>query len=206
MSATARLWSAVTALLLVSATLQVSGLAPLLRYSRDAVAAGEIWRLITGHLLHLGAAHFLLNATGMVLAAALVGAQLRPLGWASVWLACALSVSAGLWFLQPGIDWYVGLSGVLHGLIVAGAVAGLGDYRERLFAAAVLVAIVAKLAWEHWSGAMPGTAALAGGSVVTEAHLYGAVGGLLAGGAILAMRWYRVARSRHGTPDDPGSL
>ena len=195
MSPAARLWSAVTALLLLSAILQVSGLTPLLRYSRDAIAAGEIWRLITGHLLHLGAPHFVLNAMGTVLAAALVGAQLRPLAWAQVWLACALSVSVGLWFLQPGVGWYVGLSGVLHGLIVAGAVTGLGDYRERLFAAAVLAAIAAKLGWEQWSGAMPGTAALAGGSVITEAHLYGAVGGLLAGLVVL------VSRGLHGTRD-----
>lgn len=194
MSPTARLWSAVTALLLLAAILQISGLAPMLRYSRDAIAAGEIWRLITAHLVHLGAAHFALNAMGTVLAAALVGAQLRPLAWGWVWLACALSVSGGLWWLQPEIGWYVGMSGVLHGLIVAGAVTGLGDYRERLFAAAVLVAIAAKLGWEQWSGAMPGTAALAGGSVITEAHLYGAVGGLLAGSVILALHRLRPIR------------
>lgn len=194
MSSTARLWSAVTALLLLAAILQVSGLAPMLRYSRDAIAAGEIWRLITAHLMHLGAAHFALNAMGTVLAAALVGAQLRPLAWAWVWLVCALSVSGGLWWLHPDIGWYVGMSGVLHGLIVAGAVTGLGDYRERLFAAAVLVAIAAKLGWEQWSGAMPGTAALAGGSVITEAHLYGAVGGLVAGTALLAMQGLRKIR------------
>jgi rhomboid family GlyGly-CTERM serine protease len=193
-SPTARLWSAVTALLLLAAILQISGLAPMLRYSRDAIAAGEIWRLITAHLVHLGAAHFALNAMGTVLAAALVGAQLRPLAWGWVWLACALSVSGGLWWLQPEIGWYVGMSGVLHGLIVAGAVTGLGDYRERLFAAAVLVAIAAKLGWEQWSGAMPGTAALAGGSVITEAHLYGAVGGLLAGSVILALHRLRPIR------------
>ena len=194
MSPTARLWSAVTALLLLAAILQISGLAPMLRYSRDAIAAGELWRLITAHLVHLGAAHFALNAMGTVLAAALVGAQLRPLAWGWVWLACALSVSGGLWWLQPEIGWYVGMSGVLHGLIVAGAVTGLGDYRERLFAAAVLVAIAAKLGWEQWSGAMPGTAALAGGSVITEAHLYGAVGGLLAGSVILALHRLRPIR------------
>lgn len=196
MNPTARLWSAVTALLLLATMLQVSGLSPQLRYSHDAIAAGEIWRLITGHLLHLGPTHLALNAAGTVLAAALVGAQLRPLGWGAVWLTCALSVSGGLWLLHPDIGWYVGLSGVLHGLIVAGAVIALGDYRERLFAAAVLAAIAAKLGWEQWSGVMPGSAALAGGSVVTEAHLYGAVGGLLAGVPVLAMR------SRHGDRED----
>lgn len=195
MSPTARLWSAVAALLLLAAVLQASGLAPMLRWSRDAIAAGEVWRLITGHLLHLGPAHFTLNALGTILVAALVGPRLRPLTWAWIWLACALSVSGGLWWLRPEIGWYVGLSGVLHGLIVAGAIAGLGDYRERLFAAAVLVAIAAKLGWEQWTGAMPGTAALAGGSVVTEAHLYGAVGGLVAGLAVFVIRWLRDARA-----------
>jgi membrane associated rhomboid family serine protease len=41
---------------------------------------------------------------------------------------------------------------------------------------------------------MPGTAALAGGSVITEAHLYGAVGGLLAGSVILALHRLRPIR------------
>lgn len=194
MSPAIRLWLAVAALLLLAAILQATGLTPMLRYSREGIAAGEVWRLITGHLLHLGPSHFTLNAVGTALAAALVGQHLRALGWAVVWLVCALGVSAGLWWLQPEVDWYVGLSGVLHGLIVAGAIAGLADYRERLFAAAVLAAIVAKLGWEHWSGAMPGTAALAGGSVITEAHLYGAVGGLLAGFAVLAARGLRGNR------------
>jgi rhomboid family GlyGly-CTERM serine protease len=182
---------AVAALLLLAAILQASGLTPLLRYSREGIAAGEVWRLITGHLVHLGPAHFVLNAVGTVLAAALVGQQLRALAWAAVWIVCALGVSAGLWWLRPDVGWYVGLSGVLHGLIVAGALAGLGDRRERLFAAAVVAVIAAKLGWEQWSGAMPGTAALAGGSVITEAHLYGAVGGLLAGSAVLAARGFR---------------
>ena len=194
MSSTIRLWSAVTALLLLAAILQASGLGPMLRYSRDAIAAGEIWRLISAHLMHLGAAHLALNAVGTMLAAALIGANLRPLAWAWVWLACALSVSGGLWWLQPEIGWYVGMSGVLHGLIVAGAIAGLGNYRERLFASAILAAIAAKLGWEHWAGAMPGTAALAGGPVITEAHLYGAVGGVVAGAVILARHRLRAIR------------
>lgn len=192
MSPATRLWCTFAALLAVSAILQATGLGPVLRYSRDAIAAGEVWRLVTGHLLHLGATHFALNAVGTLLVVGLVGSHLRPLGWIGVWLACALTVSAGLWWLQPDIGWYVGLSGVLHGLIVAGAMAALGDRRERLFAAVVLAAIAAKLGWEQWTGAMPGTAALAGGSVVTEAHLYGAVGGVLAGIAVIGLRRRRA--------------
>jgi membrane associated rhomboid family serine protease len=40
---------------------------------------------------------------------------------------------------------------------------------------------VAKLAWEHYAGALPFTATSLSLPVVHEAHTYGAVGGLLAG-------------------------
>ena len=181
MSATGRLWIAVAALLALAAALQLAGAGPALRYSREAVAGGQVWRLVTASLVHLGPAHLALNAAGTVLIAALVGAHLRPPGWAGAWLACALAVGAGLWWGQPQIGWYVGLSGVLHGLVVTGAIAALHERRERLFATVVLAAIAGKLAWEQWSGAMPGTARLAGGPIVTEAHLYGALGGVFAG-------------------------
>jgi len=36
------------------------------------------------------------------------------------------------------------------------------------------------VAWEQMRGAMPGTEALIGGTTVVDAHLYGAVGGVIA--------------------------
>ena len=188
MNVAVRRWLLVAALLGVAALAQVSGLDLLLRYSRDGIAAGELWRLVTAHLVHLGPAHLGLNALGTVLVVALVGHHLRPLAWAATWLICALVVGAGLWWATPAVAWYVGLSGVLHGLLVAGAVAALADERERLFAFVVLAVVTAKLAWEGFAGATPGTAALAGGRVVTESHLLGAVGGVVAGAVAAAWR------------------
>lgn len=189
MSAVARLWAGVAALIGLALVIQVAELAPLLRYSRPAIAAGEVWRLLTGHLVHLGAAHLALNAAGTVLIAALVGHHLGLRAWAATTIVCALAVAAGLWWLAPQIDWYVGLSGVLHGLLVAGAIAALASRRERVFALIVLAVIATKLAWEQALGPTPGTAALSGGPVVTEAHLFGALGGLLAGASALFAGW-----------------
>ena len=191
MTASARLWAGVSALLAVSLAIEVAGLAPLLRYSRPAVEAGQIWRLLTGHVVHLGPTHLGLNALGLVLVAVVVGHHLRLRAWAASAAACALAVSAGLWWLAPQVDWYVGLSGVLHGLLVAGATAALATARERVFALVVIGVIVAKLVWEQAFGPTPGTAELSGGPVVTQAHLFGAIGGVCAGVSVLTIRALR---------------
>src|SRR5690606_9769115 len=38
-----------------------------LRYEREALAAGELWRLLTAHFVHLDLEHALLNTTGLIL-------------------------------------------------------------------------------------------------------------------------------------------
>jgi hypothetical protein len=71
----------------------------------------------------------------------------------------------------------VGLSGVLHGLLVAGLLHGLMTPRRRE-SAVVLALVFAKLAYEQLAGPLPGSAATAGGAVIVDAHLYGAIAGL----------------------------
>ena len=166
----------------------LTGAAPVLRYER-ALLGAEPWRLLTGHLTHLGWMHLALNLAGLAAIWALLGPLLRPTAWLMVFLACALGVSGGLYFLDPGLAWYVGLSGVLHGMFVAGAIAGLR--RAPLFHGLLLAGAVAKVAWEQLAGAEPGSAALVGGSVVVNAHLYG-----LAAGVLLApLAWRDAGRA-----------
>ena len=77
--------------------------------------------------------------------------------------------------------WYVGLSGLLHALLAAGIVARLGNINAEMAILATLV--IAKLAWEQFSGPLPGSELTSGGVVIVDAHLYGAAGGVL--GALL---------------------
>lgn len=145
------------------------------RYERAGIAAGQWWRFITAHVVHLDARHALLNAAGLALLWALFARTFRPWQWA-VALALLLAViDAGFWYLSPRLQWYVGASALLHGIFACGAVAMIRR-RERLGWVAMVV-FAAKLGWEQWHGALP----LAAGPVVTISHLYGAVGGLLAG-------------------------
>jgi rhomboid family GlyGly-CTERM serine protease len=151
-----------------------------LRYERDAVAAGQLWRLFTAHFVHLDAGHALLNAAGLVLLWALFARSWRPWQGLIATLASMLAIALGFWFLEPGLRWYVGASGVLLCLCAGGGVAMLRDGDRAGIVAAALLA--AKLAWEHWHGPLP----LEEGPVVTASHLYGAIGGALAGVVFLA--------------------
>ncbi len=158
-----------------------------LRYHVAEIKAGEIWRLISANLVHLGWSHMLMNLLGLGLIWGLFWNCFSSLNWWLISLASCLGVSLGLLVLNPNLVWYVGLSGVLHGLFVAGAVAAIrrGDRREAI----LLAAIVAKLLWEQGFGALPGSADMAGGPVVVDSHLYGAIGGAIAGLLLKPLLW-----------------
>lgn len=171
------------ALLAIAAVIGGTELRAWLRYDRSAILAGEVWRLLSAHIAHLGWGHLAMNLAGLALIWMLFGRLYTTLQWCAVTVFCMIGISLGLLALQPGVHWYVGLSGVLHGLFVAGALASLAaGYRAEL---ALLGLLIVKLAWEQLYGALPGSADLAGGSVLVESHLYGAITGLVAAGLIL---------------------
>ena len=147
----------------------------LLRYDRAALAAGQLWRLMTAHLVHLDLHHALLNCAGLVLMWALFARDYRPRQWLVITLASMAAIDAGLWLWDSTVRWYVGSSGVLHGFMAAGTLARLrrGEAEGWVLAAF----LVGKLAWEQGVGPLP----LSGSDpVVVDAHLYGVAGGLAA--------------------------
>ncbi|HVO49278.1 MAG TPA: rhombosortase [Steroidobacteraceae bacterium] len=146
-----------------------------LRYDRAALAQGELWRLISAHLVHLDLGHAVLNSLGLLLMWALFARDYRPVQWLVIVLASMAGIDAGLWLRDSTVAWYVGSSGVLHGVMVAGTLAHVrrGDLDGWLLAAF----IVAKLVYEQTAGALPFSDSHAG--VVVDAHLYGAIGGAL---------------------------
>ncbi len=160
-----------------------------LRYERMAIASGEAWRLVSGHFVHLGASHFALNMAGLGLVWYLVGDALNRIQWLAVLAFSIAVIDLGFWLLNTDLQWYVGLSGVLHGLLMAGLVRSASPARRDTIVIAIIVA--AKIAWEQVSGPLPGSEASSGGAVIVDAHLYGAVAGLVAG--LLAR--IRVARA-----------
>lgn len=170
-----------------------------LEYRRAAVLHGQVWRLLTGSLVHLGWVHLARDLAGLFLIWGLLAHVLEERSWLWALLASAAAVGLGL-LADPGIAWYVGISGVLFGLFCAGA---LGEFRQRpRYAGALLLGMMAVIAWTLHAGALPGEAAGLGGNVVPQAHLYGAIGGAVFTLAHLRVR-RRHAKARVNSPSEP---
>lgn len=160
----------------------------ILRYDRPAIADGEYWRLLTGHFVHLGYQHLLLNLAGLLLVWLLVGRHHNTRQWYAVSATCIAVMSLGFWILDADMRWYVGLSGLLHGLLLAGGISGIRSLpAESMVICAV---VVGKLLYEQLAGPLPGSESVAGGTVIVNAHLYGAAGSALAA----FFFWHRVRR------------
>jgi rhomboid family GlyGly-CTERM serine protease len=169
--------------LLVLLTLTGDAGRALLRYDRAALASGELWRLVTAHLVHLDLHHALLNCLGLVLMWILFARDYLPRQWLVVVLGSITAIDAGLALWDSTLRWYVGSSGALHGVMAAGTLAHL---RRRERDGWLLAAFLAgKLVWEQGVGALP----LSGSDpVVVDAHLFGAAGGLAAAAFLKAVR------------------
>lgn len=165
-------WAWPLALCLLMALLAAAGDAPrlALRYDRAAVADGQWWRLLTAHAVHLSWAHALLNMAGVGLCAVLAPALFRARSLAVLLLLLALGVSGLLWLGAPQVANYVGFSGVLYGLFVA----GLWPQRRDPLALLALVVVAGWMLWQSLGRPLAAEEALIGGHIVSAAHAYGA--------------------------------
>jgi rhomboid family GlyGly-CTERM serine protease len=154
----------------------------LLRYDRVWIGQGETWRLLSGHFTHLGWSHLALNGAGLLLVWFLIGQSYAISTWILITLLTIATIDSAFWFLNPELYWYVGMSGLLHGLLVAGIIPRLRTLDVET--GILLLLLIAKIGYEQFNGPVPGSETTSGGPVVVDAHLYGALGGVL--GAILA--------------------
>lgn len=153
-------------------------------YDRTAIANGEYWRLLTGHLVHTNGAHLLLNAAGVVALWFVFGGSVllgkRPaVAYLVLVVVLSLFISAGLWFWFPETTHYYGLSGVLHGLFCFGAVS---DFSQRRWSGGLLLfGCWVKVAWEWYAGPSAATADMIEAEVAVSSHLLGSAWGTLCG-------------------------
>lgn len=153
-------------------------------YQNNFVQNSEYWRLVTGHLTHLGWPHFLLNMAGLILVWSLYGNAFRYRIWLVVFLWCSFSISLGFYLFDSGLQSYVGLSGVLHGLIAAALLSSFIQSFQKSVTipwedALVFVGLWCKVIYEQMAGPVPLTESVSGANVVVNAHLYGAISGTI---------------------------
>ncbi len=164
-----------------------------LRYDPQVIRDGELWRLLTGHLVHANGRHLLLNLAGLFLCQALTGVNWSLLQWSGRILLLALMISLGLWWLHPGLRWYVGFSGVLFGLYLMAAVESLP--RQMLISSLLVLLLLAKILMEQFSSVKISSSGWIGVPVLVDAHLYGFLSGLLLLLAVQAGSWFTHTES-----------
>ena len=159
---------------------------PVLRFARDDIADGEWWRLFSAHFVHVNVSHALLNCAGLGIGMLIVGALFKWWQWAGSIVFMTIFISLFLLLFSPNVHWYVGFSGVLHGILVLGFLTFVfrGDF---VFVLALII-LLGKVTREQ----MPSfdTMHLHGiiaAPVVVDAHLYGVFAGVLCALYFLAM-------------------
>jgi rhomboid family GlyGly-CTERM serine protease len=146
-------------------------------YDRDQLNHFQWWRLITGHLLHTNTSHLLLNLTGLTLLWALHGYYYKMHRYLIQFLVLCLGTSLGMYYFAQQMQWYVGLSGVIHGLFVIGA---YFDIRQKLKTGWIMFIIVwVKVIYEQVFGASADVAKLIEANVAVDAHLFGTISGCI---------------------------
>ena len=160
--------------------------ASLLEYDRSAILRGELWRIVTAHFVHCSPHHLLWNVLPLIGVGILFEKALGRRFWPVLFASC-LAVGGGLLLFEPGLATYRGLSGVLNGLWVAGALYAAGQEKRAgrgslalLYRGCVLLD-VGKIALEAATGTPIFTDPSAlGGEPIALAHLLGAAAGLCA--------------------------
>ena len=170
-----------TALLIVG---QIANYAFDLAYDRAAIGNGQYALILSGQIGHTNNAHLILNLSALWLLWYCFGHALKTQSWFITSFISLVVVGLGLYFLNPEVALYLGFSGALHGLFVAGALASIR--RNPTLSVALLVTITIKLITEMHSNDMTETAALIDAPVIHFAHLYGALAGLAAWGSLFA--------------------
>lgn len=128
------------------------------------------WRLWTAHLVHVNPLHWLSNLLALLVLRCWSGPGFWRLAL-GYWLLAAPVLSWLLLLVRPDLAWYAGASGLLWGLAVVVLL------KLPLHQAGPWLLLVSTLLWlesQHH-----GTALVGGAEAVPEAHLLGALVGLL---------------------------
>jgi len=151
------------------------GLADRWVYDRQAILGGEIWRLLSGHLVHFSPSHLVLDAAALALAGSLCESRFRAPRRA-LFLAVPIAISLALLFGEPNMARYGGLSGLAAAAMVYVALHLVSEGRlARTLGLAALAGMAAKVTVE-WSGSAPLFATVADPSIIAAplSHAVGA--------------------------------
>lgn len=160
-----------------------------LAFIRSAVDRGEWWRLVSGQWVHSNAYHFFSNC---LVLACLIYLDRRAVTRKMVeFISLSGFCGAAVYLFCPALDYYLGLSGVLHGYLL---LVLLSMRQEKpLFVYVGIVVVLTKIALEQFDlYPSAATEELIGLRVAIEAHLAGAI----AAGIIFLLEYFYFSYKR----------
>jgi len=161
-----------------------SAAATFLQYDRALVLEGEVWRVLTGQMVHWTAPMAFLDLTVLLgLGGVLEATGRRRAAGLAVGLGAAMTGLAVAW-LPPGVQVYRGASGLASALFVLAAMEAFAASRRfpvRMLAVASLALFLAKAGVEAATGwSLVASTLPSGIRVLPAAHLAGGAGGAIA--------------------------
>lgn len=148
-----------------------------LRYERTEILNFELWRLFTAHIVHSGYEHLFLNLLALILIWLMIYSFANRYEWWFTLLLSSFGISLSFLFFMSDLEWYVGLSGVLHSLVVFGSISAILQSRKEFYL--LLAFILLKLVFEQFYGSVSKDFIGIESSVIINAHLYGAIMGIV---------------------------
>lgn len=182
-------FSASISLLAIVMTLSPNGLM-LLCFDRLAIARGEWWRLITGHLIHSSYDHLLWDVLAFFCVAVYIELKSLKLLWVALLSGC-VSVDALLLSPWSGLSFYCGLSGLLFAPL---CVALWLNWQKAtgIYATAPVLICVGKVVWEL---SQPSAFLVTSGwPAYPMAHVAGIIGGVLVCLRINLLSWQKSTK------------
>jgi rhomboid family GlyGly-CTERM serine protease len=166
-------------------------------YDRNALVGGQLWRAWTGHWVHFGWPHFIPDTGLFLIVGWLLEEKHKLFARLAVFLMPAV-ISAVIYWFEPGMLRYGGLSAVDLGLLLYLAAQGWQRNWSDWFWPAVLAIYIAEIVLEARHGGQGGGAIRFDEPsirIATGAHLAGTAYALLACLAAYQARKGRTATS-----------
>jgi len=144
-------------------------------YNREAIAAGEAWRLVSGNLVHFSGSHLIKDVVALLAIGLLIETGRRR-HFALLCLASGSLIGSVLYVAEPELAVYGGLSGIVTAAATYLCLHGIEeDGAYRWLCLGVLLCLAAKTGCEIALGfsPLPGTDA-EGFALVPLSHAVGA--------------------------------
>ncbi|MFM2483625.1 rhombosortase [Celerinatantimonas yamalensis] len=118
-----------------------------LSWNRALIIQGQWWRLFTGVLVHADLLHYTMNMAALTVITILFAQRYSATEWLLL-IILLIGLANSVLLFDSSLNDYVGLSGVLHGLVVFCALRQFRDLKWE--SGAILIAVSCKLILEYF--------------------------------------------------------